>query len=160
NILLVHNFYQQPGGEDQVFTEEANLLEKNGHSIFRFTMDNDAIEGMGKLTLAKKTIWNAKSHADLKTFIGKNQVEVVHCHNTFPLVSPAGYYAAHEAGAAVVQTLHNYRLLCPVATFYRDGHVCEECLGKSIPWPGVMHKCYRNRVATAAVAGMLSIHRL
>jgi glycosyltransferase involved in cell wall biosynthesis len=160
NVLLVHNFYQQAGGEDQVFADEGALLEKHGHTVARFTMDNDAIAQMSKLELARKTIWNSDAQKSLKDAIREIKAEVVHFHNTFPLISPAAYYAAHEAGAAVVQTLHNYRLLCPAATFYRNGGVCEKCLGRAVPWPGVLHKCYRgNRVATAAVAAMLSYHR-
>ncbi len=93
--------------------------------------------------------------------VEQSQANVVHFHNTFPLVSPAAYYAAHRAGAAVVQTLHNYRLLCPQATFFREGGICEDCLGKRFAWPGVRRKCYRNsRSATIAVASMLATHRV
>lgn len=160
NILLVHNFYQQPGGEDQVFAEEGALLERHGNTVSRFTMDNDAIAQLGKVELARKTIWNKQSQQLLRDKIREIRAEVVHFHNTFPLISPAAYYTAHEEGAAVVQTLHNYRLLCPAATFYRDGGVCEDCLKRAIPWPGVLHKCYRdNRSASAVTAAMLAIHR-
>jgi glycosyltransferase involved in cell wall biosynthesis len=83
----------------------------------------------------------------------------VHFHNFMPLLSPAVYYACREFDVPVVQTLHNYRLLCPSATLYRDGQVCEECLGKLVPWPGVLHKCYRqDRLASAAVGTMISAH--
>jgi glycosyltransferase involved in cell wall biosynthesis len=160
NVLIVHNFYQQPGGEDQVFADEAALLEKHGHTVGRFTMDNDAIDGMGRLEVARKTIWNSAAKQNLREAIRQIRAEVVHFHNTFPLISPAGYYAAHEEGAAVVQTLHNYRLLCPAATMFRRGTVCEQCLGRAVPWPGVVHKCYHNSMmATAAIAGMLGFHR-
>jgi glycosyltransferase involved in cell wall biosynthesis len=161
NILLVHNFYQQPGGEDQVFADEGGLLERHGHTVARFTMDNDQIEGMGRLELAGKTIWNKDARRALRGAARQLKADIVHFHNTFPLISPAGYYGAHDAGAAVVQTLHNYRLLCPAATFYRQSRVCEQCLGKSVPWPGVLHKCYRDsRVASTAIASMLTFHRI
>ena len=82
-------------------------------------------------------------------------------HNFFPLISPAVYHAAQAEGCAVVQTLHNYRLSCPAGIFYREGRVCEDCLGKAVPWPGVLHGCYRgSRAGTAAVAAMLAGHRL
>ncbi|WP_428937685.1 glycosyltransferase [Fontivita pretiosa] len=160
-VLLVHNFYQQPGGEDQVFAAEARLLESRGHVVARFTMDNDAIEGMGRLELAGKTLWNRAAQQSLRQAIQQIRADVVHFHNTFPLISPAAYYTAHEQGAAVVQTLHNYRLLCPAATFYREGHVCEQCLGRTVAWPAVVYRCYRgSRSASAVVAGMLASHRL
>lgn len=161
NVLLVHNFYQQPGGEDSVFAEEHRLLEQNGDGVVRFTVHNDAVAAMGKFELARKTIWNRDAQAALREAIRAHGSDVVHFHNTFPLISPAAYYAAHAEGAAVVQTLHNYRLLCPAATFCRDGEVCEDCLGRAVAWPGVWHKCYRdNRIASAAVAAMLAFHRM
>ena len=86
---------------------------------------------------------------------------MVHVHNTMPLVSPSVYDAAKSEGVAVVQTLHNYRFLCPAATFFRDGRVCEDCLNKVVPWPGVVHGCYReSRAASGVMATMLTFHRL
>jgi glycosyltransferase involved in cell wall biosynthesis len=159
-ILLVHNFYQQAGGEDQVFADELKMLRDRGHDVKPFTVHNDAVEGMGRLELARNTIWNRQSYDALLEATRSHRAEVVHFHNTFPLISPSGYRAAHDAGAAVVQTLHNYRLLCPSATFYRDGKVCEDCMGRRVPWPAVVHKCYRgNRAATAVVTTMLTVHR-
>ena len=76
-------------------------------------MHNDAVDGMGKLELARRTIWNRAAYDEPRERRRAHRAEVVHFHNTFPLISPAGYRAAHDAGAAVVQTLHNYRLLCP-----------------------------------------------
>ena len=161
NVLLVHNFLPHAGGDDQVFADEGALLEAQGHIVARFTMHNDAVQGMGKLELARKTIWNRDAQLLLRDAIRRIDADVVHFHNTFPLISPASYYTAHEQGAAVVQTLHNYRLLCPAATFYRDGHVCEDCLGRAVPWPAVAHRCYRgNRIAISAVTAMLSLHRM
>ncbi len=85
----------------------------------------------------------------------------MHCTNTFPLLSPAVYDAARDQGVPVVQSLHNYRLLCPNALFLRDGQVCEDCLGKTLAWPAVQHGCYRgSRAATGVLAGMLAVHRL
>ncbi len=161
NVLLVHNFYQQPGGEDQTFADEGRLLEQHGHSVGRFTMDNDEVQTIGKLTVARKTIWNDQARQSLRKAIRETGARVVHFHNTFPLISPAGYYAAHDEGAAVVQTLHNYRLMCVTATFCRKGRVCEDCLGHTMAWPGILHGCYRgSRAGSAAVAAMLAFHRL
>lgn len=159
-ILRVHNYYQQAGGEDAVVASEAELLASRGHTVIPHFVHNDAIDGMSRVTVAGKTIWNRDSAADLRRILAEHRPDVVHFDNTFPLVSPSAYYAARDAGVPVIQTLHNYRLLCVNATLFRDGRVCEECVGRAIPWPGVQHACYRNdRKASAVVAAMLSFHR-
>lgn len=161
NILLAHNYYQHVGGEEQVFNAEADLLERHGHQVYRYRLSNDQIEATPRLELAQKTIWNREVYRELRSLIRDRQIQVAHFHNTFPLISPAAYYVAKAEGVRVVQTCHNYRLLCPGAMFLRDGKVCEDCLGKSIPLSGVQHRCYRgNRVASAGVASMLVVHRL
>jgi len=158
-ILICHNFYQQPGGEDQVFAAESELLRKNGHEVQTHAVSNDAIEFQGRLKLATATIWNRSAATDIADRVRKHRAQIVHFHNTFPLLSPAVYSAARRAGAAVVQTLHNYRLVCPSANLFRDGKPCEKCLGH-LPLPGVMHACYRgSRAASAVTAAMLTIHR-
>jgi glycosyltransferase involved in cell wall biosynthesis len=160
-VLAVHNRYQQPGGEDQVFLAETTLLESYGHRVVRYSTHNDRVAGMNRLALAGNTLWNSSTYRELRALIRQERPHVAHFHNTFPLVSPAGYYAAKAEGVPVVQTLHNYRLLCPNALFFRDGRVCEDCMGKVIPWPGVVHKCYRgSRAASGLVTAMLTTHRV
>ena len=158
-IVVAHNFYQQAGGEDQVFADETALLESRGHTVTRYTVHNDEVNKLGRLTLAGRTIWNKESHTKFHEMVKREQADIVHFHNTFPLLSPSVYSAARSAGAAVVQTLHNYRLVCPTAICYRDGHVCEDCLNKSVPWPAILHQCYRDdRGASAVAAAMLAVH--
>ena len=159
-VVVAHNFYQQPGGEDQVYRAEVELLREFGHDVVPFEVHNDAVAGMGRAKLAAATVWNRSVAGELGEVVRRARADVVHFHNTFPLISPAAYYAARRAGAAVVQTLHNFRLLCPVALFYRDGQVCEDCLGKPLAWPGVVHACYRgSRVTTAVTAATVAVHR-
>jgi len=159
-ILLVHNFYQQPGGEDEVFRTEYELLRAYGHEVKQFTVHNDECNSMSRLALAKATIWNSGIARELGEMVRRERFDIVHFHNTFPLISPAAYSAVGAEGAAVVQTLHNFRLLCPNSLLFRDGKPCEDCLGRATPWPAVAHKCYRNsRLATLAVAANITIHR-
>ncbi len=158
-ILSVHNSYQQPGGEDQVFAQEAELLRAHGHEVLPYQASNDQVDGARGLVLLRNAIWNRDVHQQLRALMQRERPDVVHVHNTFPVISPAVYYAAEQEGIPVVQTLHNYRLLCPAATLFRDGRPCEDCVSRRIPWPGVLHGCYRgSRMATSAAAAMLATH--
>jgi glycosyltransferase involved in cell wall biosynthesis len=160
-VLLCHNYYQQPGGEDRSFFDEEWLLKSHGHDVVRYTVHNDVIDEMSSLRLAKTLIWNRDSYRELRELIRRERPAVMHCTNTFPLISPSVYYAAKREGVPVVQSLHNYRLLCPNALFLRNNKPCESCLGKSFPLPAIIHGCYRDsRVASAGVAAMVSFHRL
>src|SRR5439155_8137042 len=159
-ILLIHNHYQYSGGEDAVFGAESALLRQNGHKVVEYTEDNSRIDGMSRGAVAARAIWSSPTRRRLTAILRDRHFDVAHFHNTFPLISPSAYTACREVKVPVVQTLHNYRLLCPAATLFRDGQVCEACLGKTYPWPGVWHACYRgSRSQSAIVAAMLAVHR-
>ena len=161
NILVAHNYYKLTGGEDQCVAAEVALLRGHGHHVTHYCLSNDTIDGMRRLQLAGRTIWSRQAFLEMRRLIGALRPQVVHFHNTFPLISPAAYYAAHAEGVPVVQTLHNFRLICVNALLFRDGKPCEDCIGKMSPWRGVAHNCYRDsRAASAAVAAMLTTHRL
>lgn len=158
-ILIVHNFYQQRGGEDAVFAAEKSLLRQHKHEVIEFQEDNKRIPNMNRVDLAIATVWSKSARRRLEGVLKEEKPDIVHFHNTFPLISPSVYYACRTIGVPVVQTLHNYRLLCPGGNFYRDTGACQECLAK-LPWPGVFHACYHeSHVATSVVATMLTVHR-
>ena len=163
-VLFCHNFYQnraqQLGGEDVVFYAEQNLLRRYGHEVFEHTETNERISEMNRLALAGTTIWSRDAYRTLGDLVRKTGADIVHFHNTFPLLSPAVYSACKQAGAVVVQTLHNYRLICPNGLLFRDGAPCEDCVGHTPPLPGIVHGCYQDsRVRTAVTAAMLTAHR-
>jgi glycosyltransferase involved in cell wall biosynthesis len=137
------------------------LLRSRGHEVIEYLEYNKTIESMNEASVALQTIWSFSSYKKFKNFLLKTKPDVVHFHNTFPLISPSAYYACQSLNIPVVQTLDNQRLICPAATFYRDGKLCLDCLGKTPPWPGVLHACYHDsHVHTAVVASMLTFHRL
>ena len=159
-VLVCHNFYTRPGGEDRVYADETALLETHGHAVTRFERHNDAIADMGRARLVTDTFWSRETERALDGLIRAERPDVMHCHNTFPLISPSAYAAAKAHGVAVVQTLHNYRLVCPKAELMREGRVCEKCLGRTFAAPAIRHACYRgSRSATATLAAMLAWHR-
>ncbi len=161
-ILLGHNLYRQLGGEDTEFRALRELLSTNGHQLHEYIRNNEEILHHGlwaKATLSPRAVWAWDSYRHLRTLLHREKTQVAHFHNTFPLISPAAYYACREEGVPVVQTLQNYRLFCPAANFFRDEKVCEECVEHSL-WRGVRYGCYRgSRAATGVVALMLAFHR-
>lgn len=163
HILIVHNEYQYAGGEDTVVRQDAALLEKHGHRVFFYTRNNDELKsftGLQKLFLPFTTIFSLKSYREIRKIIREQKIELVHVHNTLPLISYSAYYAAKREGCRLIQTIHNFRLVCPNALFYRDGHICEDCLNKGLLC-GVKHRCYRgSKTQTAMVALMLKLHRM
>lgn len=162
-VLIVHNYYQIPGGEDTVVENEKNLLIKNNHDVFLYTRHNDEIEKrgiLGKLILPFETIFSFKTYNEVKRLIKEKHIDIIHVHNTLPLVSPSVYYAAITCRVPVIQTIHNFRLLCTGATFTRNNKICEDCLEKGI-MNSIKHKCYRNSIShTFLSALILKIHRL
>ncbi|MCZ4304590.1 glycosyltransferase [Zoogloeaceae bacterium G21618-S1] len=158
-VLVVHNAYQHRGGEDSVVDAEMALLRERGHEVERLAAHNDSIADMSRLTLAGRTFWSRPAAAALDEAVGRFAPAVIHVHNTFPLLSPAIYWAAAARGVPVVQTLHNFRLLCPQAMFLRQGRVCEDCLAV-VPWRGVVRGCYRDsKVQSGVLAAMVTGHR-
>lgn len=158
-VLIVHNAYTQRGGEDAVVEAEEALLVSRGHEVLRFERHNDEIAGMSRLAMLRDTVWSTQSAADLSAAVRHFSPDVVHVHNIFPLVSPSIYWAASGAHVPVVQTIHNFRLICPQAMLLREGRVCEDCVGR-VPWRAIRHRCYRDSAAqSAVVALMLQTHR-
>ena len=149
-ILFIHSRYQIPGGEESVVEAEIQLLQSRGHEVFRYERDNHEVSGQSRLSLLRDTLWSSSSHEAVQRLVATHRIEVAHVHNTLPLVSPSVYAAAGRAGAAVVQTLHNFRWLCPQGTLLRDGKICESCVGK-IPWRSIQHRCYRDSAVQSAV---------
>lgn len=159
--LVVHNYYQKRGGEDFVFEAESRLLSDGGHDVRSYTLHSDSLAGRSKIAIAADTVWNRDVYRQVKQSVREFKPDIVHFHNTFPLISPAAVYAAKDAGATVIMSLHNYRLLCPSANLYRNGNICEDCFGRTIKWPSVVHRCYRGSSAqSSAVALMLAAHRM
>ena len=160
-ILMIHNRYLQRGGEDASFEAEVGLLQKNDSDVVVYEENNERIHDLGPGRAAVRSIWSSEAHGKVRKLLGETRCDIMHVHNFFPLISPSVYFAARAHHVPVVQTLHQYRLLCPVGTFHRDNQVCEDCLGKACAWPGVLHGCYRSsRVASGVVAATMFAHRL
>lgn len=159
-ILVAHNRYQVAGGEDTAVDQDVAMLRQAGHPVTVLTVDNHAIRTVGdKMRAAVRVASNPAGAALVAEALASSGAEILHVHNFFPLLSPAVYAAARQAGAAVVQTLHNFRTVCANGLLLRDGRPCEKCLTGTPLW-GVVHRCYRGSLpGSATVAHMIAHHR-
>ena len=161
-VLVAHNYYQQGGGEDATCEQECQLLERYGHEVVFYKRSNKELEDYTRwqrLRLSADTIWNERSRGEFRALLERERPDVVHAHNTFVVLSPSIFAACEDLGIPVVQTVQNYRLFCPAATFFRDGKICEECLEHGL-LRSVQHGCYHgSRGATAVVALMIATNR-
>lgn len=161
-ILLVHNHYQIAGGEDVVVANEQRLLEAHGHRVVTYFRHNDELKHMApwrRLLFAAEALFSLRTYCDIKRLIRQEHIDIVHVHNTLAMVSPSVYYAARACGVPVVQTVHNFRLLCPAGSSFREGRVCEECLHGGMRC-AVRHACYHeSRMQTLLCVLNSHLHR-
>lgn len=160
----MHTRYRYPGGEDQVVAAEKRLLEAAGIDVRQVLFDNaELVESRSLLDdvrLAASAVWSRDAHRRVAAELKAHRPNVVHVHNTFAAASPSVYSAAAQHCVPVVQTLHNYRLVCPAATAFRDGRACTDCVQKLVPWPAVKHACVRSsRAQSAVVSATITLHR-
>lgn len=162
-ILMLHNYYQRRGGEDEAAEQEVHLLRSRGHSVLLYSRHNDEIKSFSLLRKGRfffETAWSAQTSREVRQAIVNFRPDVAHLHNFFPLISPSVVAACESSRVPLVYTLHDYRLLCPIGLLFRDGAICEECMAHSL-WQSVRHGCYHgSRLHTAAVALSLGVHRL
>jgi glycosyltransferase involved in cell wall biosynthesis len=158
-ILMLHNRYKLKGGEDESTRSECAMLQASGHDVKLLEFNNDSIPSAGDFQTGVNAIWSGDAYRLVQSILSRERFDILHVQNFFPLWSPSVYYAASNNGTAVVQSVRNFRLVCPAGSLFRDGHHCDLCVGKKIPWPGVLHGCYRsNRLASGAVAAMIATH--
>ncbi|KYG82595.1 glycosyltransferase family 4 protein [Roseivirga echinicomitans] len=161
-ILQVHNIYKGKTGEETVVEEEKKILDRHGHCVIQFIKDNSDLDKYSKLDKIKilSSLHSSKSIGkELEEFIEKEKPDICHVHNTFPLITPIVYEVCKSKNVPVVQTLHNYKMVCTNSLLFRNGEVCEKCLNKSL-YNSIKFKCYRNSYfATAAQAHVIQYHR-
>lgn len=159
-ILLLHNNYQQKGGEDSVLENEYQLL-KQENSVEKLLFNNDNIKSsFDKLKIGVSSLYNYKSSKLLEQKIDEFKPDIIHVHNFFPIASPSIFYVAQQLNIPIVMTLHNYRLICPNALLFKDNEICEKCINKTFPIDGVVNGCYRDsKVQTLSLALMSFFHK-
>jgi len=161
-VLVAHNRYQFSGGEDAVVRDEVEMLRDHGNHVELLEEDNDSIRGLrGRLLASRSVFYSGQSRRRMKRAIDDFHPEIVHIHNWFPMLSPSIIMEASACGVPTVQTLHNFRMLCANSLLYRNGAVCTDCVGKSLPLDGISHGCYRgSRLGSAVITAAYAFHRL
>ena len=160
-ILMVHNYYQQRGGEDAVFDREVAMLESHGHTVKQLTFHNHQIRGpFASWWAGLSSLFSIPAFFQTWKAIRQFHPDLLHAHNLFPLASPSILLAAKIRKVPVIVTLHNYRLICANAVLFRDGAGCQQCVKQRWPLAGILQGCYRNsRLQSAALVWMTSLHR-
>jgi glycosyltransferase involved in cell wall biosynthesis len=159
-ILSIHNRYLQRGGEDECHDAKMRMLSSRGHEVRELLFDNHSIDNANGASVALRTIWSQDAYKAVAQLSASWRPDIIDIDNFFPLASPSIYYAARRFAIPTVQTLHNFRTICPGSTLFRNGQTCEECVGKVFPWPAIVHRCYRGSIgATSATAAMVGLHR-
>jgi glycosyltransferase involved in cell wall biosynthesis len=133
-ILIVHNYYQDTGGEDAVFHQEVEALQVN-HTVETLTFKNrKGLKGLIQYLLYPYNIWAAfRLRKKVKDF----HPEIIHIHNTHYASGPIVFRTAQRLKIPVVFTLHNYRLLCPSALLFFEGKMYMNSIGTGFPWDAV-----------------------
>jgi len=161
-ILIAHNHYQQSGGEDAVVRDEFNLLKNFGEDVHLYERSNSEFnEGSysKKLKLLSSAGWSRNSYKNMRAILKKIQPDIAHFHNIFYVLTPSVYQACRDENVPVVQSLHNFRLLCSNALLFRNHKVCEKCIEKGSLNHGIYHRCFKkSRLLTAAVVQMMKRH--
>ncbi|WP_448528502.1 glycosyltransferase family 4 protein [Raineya sp.] len=155
-ILQIHNRYTKKGGEDGVVEAEKNLLLANNHSVEQLFFENSAIQGLEKLKIFYKSLYNWEAQKIVREKIKTFQPDIIHLHNLFYVASPAVLYEAHRQKIPVVQTIHNFRLICAGSLLLREGKVCEICTQKTFPLAGIQYKCFQNSAIKSAQLTMVT----
>lgn len=159
-VLELHNHHQSKGGAMEVLAHESELLRSAGHLVEEFTLPPAEEMGLSAVRSGLKAVWNRDAFDEVQSIITRFQPEVVHVHTPFPTLSPAVFQATHRMDVPVVTTLHSFRYSCIAGTCFRNGKICEDCVGKSLKLPGLRHRCYHNSVgASAALTLSLAAHR-
>ena len=161
-VLIVHNSYKQRGGEDIVVDNEVQMLRDAGYNVYEYRRTNAEISEFGlirKLVLPLNVIFSLKTYTEIKRIIQKENIDIVHVHNTIMLISPSVYYAAKKLRCPVVQSVHNFRFMCPNGFMLRNNRVCEDCMNGNLAL-SVYYKCYRNSyLQSLCLALSLSFHK-
>jgi glycosyltransferase involved in cell wall biosynthesis len=152
-ILVGHNYYQQPGGEDSVFRSEAAMLKDFGHDVCVYERHNNEIKPgiMSRLSHAASLRFSKSSYDQMRSLIRSFRPDVAHFHNIFFAMTPSVLYACKDEKVPVTFSLHNFRLMCINGLFFRDGKPCEDCLHGS-RMSGIIHQCYRHSFAFSILA--------
>lgn len=162
NILIVHNQYQLAGGEDTVAENEGRLFEERGHEVHYYIRTNKEIEKAGllkKIFLGFSAFFSWRAYRDISRLIKRHHIDVVHVHNTVPLISCSVYYAAKRQHCILVQSVHNQRMLCPSGLMIRDNKVCEDCIHQGLS-RAYKYRCYKNSwLYSFIIAQAISLHR-
>jgi len=147
NILFINKFYWDKGGSEAVYFGEISLLEKNGHTVIPFSMQDernhpseysryfvsninyDTATKFEKLVAASRIIYSFEAKNKISKLLKENHIDIAHFHIFQHQISPSVFAPLKKAGIPIVLTLHDLKPMCPNYQMYTHGHTCEACKG-------------------------------
>jgi glycosyltransferase involved in cell wall biosynthesis len=174
-VLMINSFHYLRGGGERCFFDLCELLEAHGHETIPFcmahpnnlaseydryfpsTIDFPAELGkpgvMPKLHVMERVLYSRQAKQKVEQIIADTRPELVHIHGFIHEMSTSILPPLKAAGLPVVQTLHDYKLVCPNTTFVSRGRVCENCKGHRY-YNVVRHRCKRSSLSASFLAGL------
>lgn len=144
NIMIVHNYYKQYGGEDKAVEDQVRMFSDKGHNVLLYSRHNTSIENESRFKIVKNAYWSKDTVRDVSDTIKKFKPDIAHIHNIYPLISPSIYQVLSAWEVPIVQTVHNYRFVCPNGKMFNKGRICTKCLDRGSYYQCGFNKCYRN----------------
>ena len=161
-ILVCHNFYRRSSGEDRSVAMDIKLLKNRGHTVIEYTAESEVLESattFNKFATGLRLIYSPKQSQEIEELVTKENPDVVHVHNVFPLLTPSIYIGLEKTNRPVVQAIRNYRFLCPNGLFYTHGEVCRRCVEGSL-MNAIRYRCLQDSLVQSALyAVSIHVHR-
>jgi len=165
-VLMIHNEYARPSGEEHASQAIADLLTRHGHEVHWHRRSSAEIAGSlaGQAKAFFTGVYNPSSRRRVARLLTEREYDVVQVQNLYPLLSPAILGPIRKAGLPLVMRCPNYRVFCPNGLHLVKGRVCERCLGFGRELWCVLRNCeeglfkstgYAVRNAVARLSGMI-----
>jgi glycosyltransferase involved in cell wall biosynthesis len=168
-VLVANKYYFVKGGAERYLFELGRILEERGVATVPFAMEHEenepsehsdlfvsheSFDGAGGpldgVRAAARLLYSVEAKKKIEALVDRTRPDVGHLHNIAHQLSPSIIVGLRAKGVPVVQTLHDYKLVCPNYQMFLDGKTCERC-GHWRYYRACVHRCMRGSLAPSAL---------